>query len=150
MKWFHASYFLIHFVINSGNFAAFENTFRDKLSNPLKFYFENIPSVFKMKEKDWHLVRYFPLWLVLPFMVFPVLVILYWVTLAKDFSPIILMHCTVKLLQYLRSFQINLLNSSLWNAFAQSTQKVTCENCCTQTTKPYLARPKKRCSVGTN
>ena len=28
-------------------------------------------------------------------------------------------------------------------------EKVTCENCCTQTTKLNLARHKKRCSVGT-
>ena len=28
-------------------------------------------------------------------------------------------------------------------------EKVTCENCGTQTTKPNLARHKKRCSVGT-
>ena len=28
-------------------------------------------------------------------------------------------------------------------------EKVTCENCCTRTTKPILARHKKRCSVGT-
>ena len=56
---------------------------------------------------------------------------------------------TVKLLQFLRSFQIFLFNTFCSNASLNRYEKVTCENCGTQTTKLNLARQKKSCSAGT-
>ena len=109
-----------------------------------------------MKEKDWQLLRYFRLRLVLPFMV------------AHSFYGIL--HIWEEEFKYtwykfFNNISFALLQSSCFNShvyFRLLSQtptiempslnrydKVTCENCGTQTTKLNLARHKKRCSVGT-
>ena len=56
---------------------------------------------------------------------------------------------TIKLLKVLRSFQIILLITNIEIPSLNRNEKVTCENCGTQITKPNLARHKKSCSGGT-
>ena len=109
-----------------------------------------------MKENDWQLMRYFLLWLVLPFMValsfYGIFCI--WEQICKNISY-----------KFFAILSFALLPSSCFNShiyfklFCQTTiiempslirkEKITCENCGTQTTRNNIVRHKKRFSVGT-
>ena len=106
-----------------------------------------------MKENDWQLLRYFLLWSVLPFIV------------ALSFYEIYRIREKYAKIIFFSIISFALLPSSRFNLhvyfrqFCQTTfiempslnryEKVTCDNCGTQTTKLNLARHKKSCSAGT-
>ena len=109
-----------------------------------------------MKENDWQLLRFILLWLVLPFMVglsfYGIFrkwgiedkntcykfftIISFALLLSSRFIP----HVYFRLICQTPNIKMLLLNRN---------EKITCENCGTQTTKVNLARHKKKCSVGT-
>ena len=109
-----------------------------------------------MKENDWQLMRYFLLWLVLPFMV-----ALPFHGIFRRWEKI----CKNTCYKFIAINSFLLLPSSRFNLhvcfrpFCQTTtieipslirkEKFTCENCGTQTTRNIIVRHKKRCSVGT-
>ena len=100
-------------------------------------------------------MRYFLLWLVLPFMVA--------LPFYRNFCR--WEKCKNTCYNFFASISFALLPSSRFNPHVyfrllcqtpiiempslNRNEKVTCENCGTQTTKLNLARHKKRCSVGT-
>ena len=107
-----------------------------------------------MKENDWQLMRFFLFWLVWPFMV-----ALPFYGNFRTWEK----NCKNTCYKFFAFISFALLPSSRFNLhvylrlFCQTTiiempslnrnEKVTCENCGTQTTKLNLARHKKRCSV---
>ena len=109
-----------------------------------------------MEEKDRQLMWYFLIWLVLPFMV-----ALSFYGIFRRWEKI----CKNTCYKFFAILSFALLSSSRFNLhvfftlFCQTPingmpslnrkEKVTCENCGTQTTKLNLARHKKRCSDGT-
>ena len=110
-----------------------------------------------MKENDWQIMRYFILWLVLLFMIaltfygiFRIWKKICKITCYNFFGHYFVCIATVKSLQFSRILlrllcQTPVIEMPLLNR----NEKVTWENCCTQTTKLNLARHKKRFSVGT-
>ena len=109
-----------------------------------------------MKEKDWQLLRYFFLWLVLPFMV------------AHSFHGIFCKweeNYKYNWYQFFAFISFALLQSNCFNLhvyfrlFYQTTfieipslirkEKIACENCGSQTTRNNIVRHKKSCSAGT-
>ena len=83
-----------------------------------------------MKENDWQLKRYFLLWLVLPFVValsfyanFRISEEICKKYLLQFFRHYFICIATVKLLQFLRSFQINLFYTFYSNAFFKSIRE---------------------------
>ena len=109
-----------------------------------------------MKENDWQLMRFFLLWLVLPFMV---ALSFYgnfrrWDKICKKTSYKFFAIIAFALLPSRRfNFyvcfrllcQSPFIEMPSWNRY----KKVTCENCGTQTSKFNLARHKRSCSAGT-
>ena len=101
-------------------------------------------------------MRYFFLWLVLPFMVA--------LPFCGNFRRLE-KNCRITCHKFFASISFALLPSSRFNLhvcfrllcqtpiiempWLNRNEKVTCENCGTQTTKPNLAHHKKRCSFGT-
>ena len=100
-------------------------------------------------------MRYFFLWLVLPFMVALSFYGIFriWGKMQKYLLQIFRHYfnsiATVKSLQSSRLLQTTLQTPINEMPSLNRNDKVTFENCGTQTTKLYLARHKKRCSVGT-
>ena len=108
-----------------------------------------------MKENDWQLLRYFLLFLILPFMVALSFYGIFriWENLFEKNVQQVFCHCficiaTVKSLESSHLFQTVLSNYYFWNAFDNPKRKITCENCGTQTIRNYFVRQKKRCLVG--
>ena len=109
-----------------------------------------------MNENDWQLMRYFVLWLVLPFMV-----ALPFYEKFRRWEKI----CKNTCYKFFAIISFALLPSSRFNLhvyfrlLCQTTiikmpslirkEKVTCENCGAQTTRNNILRHKKRCSAGT-
>ena len=109
-----------------------------------------------MKENDWQLMRYFFFWLVSPFLV---ALLFYgtfriWQEICKNTCYNFFAIISFALLPWGR-FNLQIFFRLLFQTpiFEMPslirTEKVTCVNCGTQTTKLSLARHKKRCSVGT-
>ena len=109
-----------------------------------------------MKGNDWQLLRYFLLWLVLPFMI------------ASSFYGIFRVReniCKKTCYKFLAIVSVALPPSSRFNLQVffrilcqtpfiemlslNRNEKVNCDKCGTQTANLNLARHKKRCSVGT-
>ena len=109
-----------------------------------------------MNENDWQFMRYFLLWLVLPFMV-----ALSFYGIFRIWEKIFKNTCykffTIISFALLPSSRFNLHN--YFRIFCQSAiiempslirkEKITCEKCDTQTTTNNIVRHKKNCSAGT-
>ena len=109
-----------------------------------------------MKENDWQLLLFIFLWLVLPFMAALSFygglriwekickIICYKLFAIVSFALVpssrINLHVYFRLFCHTPNFEMPSVNRY---------EKITCENCGNQTTKPNLARHKKRCSAGT-
>ena len=109
-----------------------------------------------MKEKDWQLMRYFLLWLVLLFMVA--------LSCYGNFRRCD-ENCEKTCYKFFATISVALLQSSCFNLHVYlrlfcpaaiiemlsliRKEKLTCENCGTQATRNRIVRHKKKCSVGT-
>ena len=112
----HLINFLRQSVTIIGELAPNQKTFTDNLGNPFKYYFKCILSVFKMKRSDWPHVPHCLFWLFVPFMVFPYMVKLYWVTHGANFSAALLLHCYSQVATidvYFRVFSYTLVTEML-------------------------------------
>ena len=101
-----------------------------------------------MKETHWQLLRNCFLWLVFPFMVFPYLVGLFWITVTAYHPPKILLHCSCQVAKNFTLISKCSVIAFYWYTFPQPQQKSKLWCCGTQTTRLDLARHKKRCSAG--
>ena len=101
-----------------------------------------------MKGSDWQLLQHCHLWLVYSFMIFPYMLIMFSVTPAAYFSPLIVLHCFCQVAKIFLLFHFNFLLHFTYMHFLNRSEKVFFENCGTQTTQLTSAPHKKRCSVG--
>ena len=127
---FHSSYFLRHCHHVTGNGTTW-NVFTDKLCHRLDWKFIHTLLVFKMKEKDWQLFRYFFLWWVFEFLAalslygnFHICVKLLCNICHNFFGNCLIYIATVNLIQSSCFSQTIVWNFCYWNAFAQSKRQI--------------------------
>ena len=68
--------------------------------------------------------------------------------LATNFSPLFHLHCYRQVASFFTFISDNSVKSLIMKSLIQK-EKITCENCGTQTTRNNIVRQKKRCPLGT-
>ena len=109
-----------------------------------------------MNENDWQLMRFFLFWLVLPFMVALSFhgIFRIWENICKNTCYKLFAIISFALLPASRfnlhvSFRLFCQTTIIEKPSLVRKEKVTCENCGTQTTRNNIVRHKKSCSPGT-